>query len=90
MKKIISAILVITLLMNGSVCFVQGSENISDYVTEEMFSSEYSDPENNEANIQASSTASLTDTLSGILSMRALKALQMKVSMVFRMRALLT
>ena len=52
MKKIISAILVITLLMNGSVCFVQGSENISDYVTEEVFSSEYSDPENNEANIQ--------------------------------------
>ncbi|MBR3339386.1 MAG: RICIN domain-containing protein [Lachnospiraceae bacterium] len=52
MKKIISAILAITLLLNGSVCFVQGSENTSDYVTEEMFSSEYSDPENNEANIQ--------------------------------------
>ena len=52
MKKIISAILAITLLLNGSVCFVQGSENISDYVTEEMFSSEYSDPENNETSIE--------------------------------------
>ncbi len=52
MKKIISAILAITLLLNGSVCFVQGSENISDYVTEEMISSEYSDPENNETSIE--------------------------------------
>ena len=51
MKRIISAVLTLTLLLNGSVCFVHGSENISGYETEdEMFSPEYSDPENNEAN----------------------------------------